>query len=75
MHIIKKLFLGVLSIVSFSPAIAQWQPAGNRIATEWKAEVNPENAWKEYPRPQLVRNKWMNLNGLWQYAIVSKGEE
>ena len=25
----------------------------------------------EYPRPQLVRNNWQNLNGLWEYRIES----
>ena len=24
----------------------------------------------EYPRPQLERSEWMNLNGLWSYAIT-----
>lgn len=23
----------------------------------------------EYPRPQFVRNEWLNLNGLWQFAF------
>ena len=26
----------------------------------------------EYPRPQLVRDRWLNLNGSWQYAITKK---
>src|SRR2546425_1081596 len=29
-------------------------------------------AQSEYPRPQMVRDDWMNLNGLWEYAIASK---
>ena len=32
-------------------------------------KITPENAWREYPRPQLVRQNWQNLNGLWQYAV------
>ena len=32
----------------------------------------PDNAWREYPRPQMVRPDWVNLNGLWQYAICRK---
>ena len=40
--------------------------------TKWGKQVTPENAWKEYPRPQLVRKNWLNLNGLWDYAITAK---
>ena len=38
--------------------------------TRWAAEVSPTNAHPEYPRPQLVRPDWLNLNGLWNYAIT-----
>ena len=31
-------------------------------------------AWQEYPRPQLERADWTNLNGLWDYAVVGKEE-
>ena len=46
-----------------------WQPAKGRLTTRWAAGVTPENAHREYPRPQLVRDAWLNLNGLWDYAI------
>ena len=39
--------------------------------TRWAAEVSPTNALPEYPRPQLVRSEWLNLNGLWNYSITS----
>ena len=42
--------------------------------TRWAAEVTPDNAHQEYPRPQLVRNDWLNLNGLWEYAIRPREE-
>jgi hypothetical protein len=51
---------------------AVWKPVGNRIMTRWGKEVNPQNVWPEYPRPTMVRQDWKNLNGLWDYAIVSK---
>ncbi len=38
--------------------------------TRWAVEVTPENVHGEYPRPQLVREPWQNLNGLWDYAIT-----
>ena len=34
------------------------------------SEVTAENAWTEYPRPQLMRDNWQNLNGHWDYAIT-----
>lgn len=40
--------------------------------TEWAAQVDPERPLPEYPRPQLVREHWVNLNGLWDYAVTAK---
>jgi len=40
--------------------------------TRWAKDVSPEKALPEYPRPMLVRKDWMNLNGLWDYAVVAK---
>ncbi len=40
------------------------------LMTRWAAQVSPTNAHPEYPRPQLVREEWLNLNGLWDYAIT-----
>jgi hypothetical protein len=51
---------------------AQWKPARDRIMTRWAAAVRPELVLPEYPRPQMVRREWLNLNGLWDYAIVAK---
>jgi beta-galactosidase/beta-glucuronidase len=51
----------------------EWKPAGNRIKTPWAEQVNPANPWPEYPRPQLVREDWQNLNGLWDYVILPRG--
>lgn len=46
-----------------------WKPASGPLTTQWTSQVAPSNALPEYPRPQMVRNKWKNLNGLWDYAI------
>ncbi|MFM2251260.1 MAG: hypothetical protein RLZZ358_2190 [Bacteroidota bacterium] len=43
------------------------------LKTNWTDQVNPANPLPEYPRPQLVRNSWQNLNGKWDYAILPKG--
>ena len=43
------------------------------MLTQWAKEVSPENALPEYPRPQMVRPLWQNLNGLWDYDIQARG--
>ncbi len=50
-----------------------WKPAGGRIMTRWAADVRPDSVLPEYPRPQMVRRDWINLNGLWDYEIIAKG--
>lgn len=65
----------LLAVVSFASTVqAEWKPAGEKIKTRWGKEVTPENVWREYPRPQLQREAWTNLNGLWDYAITPIGE-
>ena len=43
----------------------------NDLTTSWGRALTPENVWREYPRPQLVRGGWASLNGKWEYAIAS----
>jgi hypothetical protein len=45
---------------------AMWKPARGALMTRWARDVTPETAHQEYPRPQLHRDKWLNLNGVWQ---------
>jgi hypothetical protein len=51
-----------------------WQMKSVPIQSRWAKEVSPGNALPEYPRPQMVRTEWENLNGLWEYAISLKDE-
>lgn len=55
-------------------AQAQWKPVGDKIKTKWAEQVNPKAVLPEYPRPQMERGEWLNLNGEWEYAIKPKGE-
>jgi len=41
-----------------------------QLKTRWAADVKPDHPLPEYPRPQLERKQWVNLNGPWSYAIV-----
>lgn len=44
--------------------------AAAAYSTPWASQVSASNARPEYPRPQMVRNDWKCLNGLWDYAIT-----
>ena len=55
-------------------AAADWKPVPGHLMTKWAEKVNPANPLPEYPRPQMVRKDWVNLNGLWDYAIRGKDE-
>lgn len=46
-----------------------WAPAESPLMTRWAKDVSPEQPLPEYPRPQMKREAWKNLNGLWQYAL------
>jgi beta-galactosidase/beta-glucuronidase len=53
------------------PAPPVWPPADGVPMTVWGRQVSTERpVLPEYPRPQLVRTRWLNLNGLWDYAIT-----
>ena len=70
----KRLLLTMVALAATLTSIAQWKPVEGRIMTKWAEQVSPENVLPEYPRPQMVRADWQNLNGLWDYAIVPYGE-
>jgi len=40
------------------------------LDTRWTYSVGT-NPWPEYPRPQLERSQWKNLNGIWRYQNAS----
>ncbi|MDR1455466.1 MAG: beta-galactosidase [Tannerella sp.] len=69
----KKSVLTVCIVVLAVHAQAQWKPVGDKLKTSWAEQVSPENVWPEYPRPQLERTAWLNLNGEWEYAIRDRG--
>lgn len=47
--------------------LAQFTPKVTPIKTQWTDQVDKNNPLPEYPRPQLVRTDWMNLNGYWEF--------
>jgi hypothetical protein len=74
---IKKVWCLVLvcAVLCISSSVLAWEPAKGPLMTQWAKDVSPSNAHPEYPRPQMVREDWLNLNGLWDYAIIAKDAE
>lgn len=62
-----------LTIISCSTTLLraqQWKIAGDKISTSWSEQIDGSKVpLPEYPRPQMTRDTWLNLNGLWDYAI------
>src|SRR3954469_1299493 len=71
-------------IISFVASLLLWlapqqtpasQPPSpipaTRLQTRWASQVTPDRVLPEYPRPQLQRAQWTNLNGEWSYAIAA----
>ncbi len=67
----KRLIAFLLLLLPLTQAWG-WEPVGDHIRTRWAAEVSPQNVLPEYPRPQMIRPEWQNLNGLWNYAITAE---
>jgi hypothetical protein len=54
-------------------AVVMWHPKAAPLPTPWTKLVGPENALPDYPRPQMARTAWLNLNGVWGYMGRSAG--
>lgn len=67
-HILVVVILSIIQLSSHANTPWQMQPVA--LQTRWAKDVHPGNVLPEYPRPQMVRNNWQNLNGLWEYAIT-----
>jgi len=63
-------FIPLLSLFCLPSVRAEeWKPAEGPLKTRWAKDVSPSNALPEYPRPQMVRKDWLNLNGLWDIKL------
>ncbi|AGL18759.1 LamG-like jellyroll fold domain-containing protein [Actinoplanes sp. N902-109] len=60
--------VGAAAPAAQAAATPTWHKGVPPLATPWTDEVGPNNALPEYPRPQLVRDRWQNLNGVWEFA-------
>ena len=74
--LMKWLSLVTCIVLLVCPSIlADWEPANGPLMTRWAKRISPKNVHREYPRPQMVRKSWENLNGLWDYAIAHKDQQ
>src|SRR5687767_4414058 len=62
------------TLFALSARAEDWKPGKGPLTTRWAKDVSPDKVLPEYPRPQMVRKDWLNLNGLWDYAIRPKDE-
>jgi beta-galactosidase/beta-glucuronidase len=63
----------VLLVSQIAVVADDWSPKKAPVMTRWAKDVSPAKVHPEYPRPQMVRENWVNLNGLWDYAIEDRG--
>ena len=71
----KTFLLLIILLFSSVSSFAQWKPAGDKIKTVWAEKIDANHVLPEYPRPIMERDKWQNLNGLWDYAILPMGQQ
>ncbi|MFI1395391.1 AbfB domain-containing protein [Streptomyces sp. NPDC020681] len=69
--LILALLTGADTAAASVPA-ADWNPKPPPMTTPWTAGVPVDNPLPEYPRPQLTRPDWANLNGIWDFAVTSR---
>lgn len=71
----KRLLYWTFAVIVLTPLICRaqtgsWQPVKGSLTTPWTAQVGPDNVHTQYPRPQMRRQHWQHLNGLWSYKIT-----
>lgn len=65
---------GAGSAATRQPIETGWKPREPPLTTPWTGDVTADAAHPQYPRPQMTRPRWVNLNGVWQFAAASAGD-
>jgi hypothetical protein len=68
------LLVAALLGVPGAAAPPTWHAGIPPLATRWTSQVGPDNALPDYPRPQMTRSRWQNLNGVWEFAKADTGQ-
>ena len=72
---IKKALFFIVLALFVSPIFAKWEMKKAPLMTKWASEIDIDNPFPEYPRPQMVRGEWKNLNGLWEFQGGQKADK
>jgi len=70
------IILAAIAILSNQPLSAEpfYASVHPPVHTRWDAQITPDHVLSEYPRPQMARPDWLNLNGTWNYAVTAKDD-
>lgn len=70
------ILLFILSFCCLGSTAQEWRYAGHAPRTKWSEEIQyPDRVNWEYPRPQMLRSRWMHLNGVWKYVVSPREAE
>jgi hypothetical protein len=73
MRIVRHVLAGVVcALPAIGAAQSDWKPMTSPLTTEWGKNLDPQHTLPEYPRPQMTRPDWVNLNGVWDLSLSSK---
>jgi beta-galactosidase/beta-glucuronidase len=64
----------LMAFVSVATSARAWQMQQAPLMTDFAQQVDTNNPLPEYPRPQMVRSNWLNLNGIWQFQVGSSND-
>ena len=70
---------GPFGLLLFSPLLLLTGCSGSNtgqdpMLSRFAMDVDEQMPWPEYPRPQMVRGRWLNLNGSWDYSLVNRDD-
>ncbi len=68
------LLLGGLFLASAQAAAAPYRLLAPPLDTPWTSKVGTK-PWPQYPRPQLRRDVWKTLNGIWTYQPAKGADD
>ena len=68
-------FLLLIALYTNLQSYAQWEPKTAPILTTWGEKLDTNSVLPEYPRPQMVRDQWINLNGPWDFTMTDSSSE
>lgn len=75
MEMTRTLLLFLLALFTTFQSYAQWEPKISPILTRWGESLDTSNILPEYPRPQMVRKNWSNLNGTWDFTLSDSASD